>query len=64
MLKPHSHVLLDGAQILWRAIFGNIEDVAKIQFIRICLASTSFTIVRVEQKLWKFAEVDLPGKWS
>jgi len=45
-------------------LFGHIEDVAKIQLIRICLASTSFTTVRAEQKLWKFAEEDLPGKWS
>ena len=31
---------------------------ANIQLIRICLASTSFITVRVEQKLWKFAEED------
>ena len=41
-----------------------IEDVAKIQLIRICLASTSFTKLIAVQKLWKFAEEDLLGKWS
>ena len=59
-----SHGLLDGAQILWRAIIWHIEDVAKIQLIRICLASTCFTKLLAEQKLWKFAEEDLLGKWN
>jgi len=45
-------------------LFGHIEDVAKIQLIRICLASTSFTKLQAEQKLWKFAEEDLLGKWT
>ena len=37
---------------------------AKIQLIKICIASTSFTKLQAEQKLWKFAEEDLLGKWS
>ena len=31
---------------------------AKIQLIRICIASTSFTKVLGGQKLWKFAKED------
>ena len=42
--------------------FGHIEDVEKIQLIRIFLSSTSFTKLLAEHKLWKFAEKDLLGK--
>jgi len=44
--------------------FGHIEDVAKIQLIRISLASTSFTKLLAEQRLWNFAEEDLLVKWT
>ena len=42
----------------------HIYYVAKIQLIRICIASTSFTKVLGGHKLWKFVEEDLLGKWS
>ena len=53
-----------GLKFCGELLFGHIEDVAKIQLIRICLASTSFTKLLAEQKLWKFAEEDLLGKWT
>ena len=46
------------------SLFDQINDLPKFQLIRRCLASTYFTKLLAEQKLWKFAEEDLLGKWS
>ena len=51
-----------GLKICGELCFGHIEDVEKIQLIRIFLSSTSFTKLLAERKLWKFVEKYLLGK--
>jgi hypothetical protein len=43
-------------------LFDHIDDWEKFQIIWIILASTSFTKLLSEYKLWKFAEEYLLGK--
>ena len=45
-------------------LYEHMEGLIKFQLKWIHLATTPFTKLLSGQKLWKFAEEDLVGKWS